>query len=97
MDDGDGTMAVGLTSYLPFANENVCFFSHLHVITYNKVHSEIEKFYFLSCHFTKRRDDSRLNDINATNLHMSDLILNESVAEDSANGAIQIQGTMSIN
>lgn len=96
MEDDDGTVSVGLTSYLPFADENMCFFDNAHVITYNKVHPEIERFYFLSCHFTQRADGMRLADITNTNQQMTNRIFNQNFG-DMANGAIVLEGPISIN
>lgn len=98
MEDPDGALSVGLTSYLPFADKNVCVFNDVHVITYNKVHPEIERFYFLSCHFTNRADTVRLEDISKTNLKMSDVIFNEMVTEvANGNGSTVVNGTATIN
>lgn len=97
MESDDGSITVGLTSYLPFADDNFCYLNDVHVITSSKVHPEIERFYFLSCHFTGVRDERRLEEISLTNMKMANMITDEIVEASSSNGSYVMEGTEAIN
>lgn len=95
----DGSIGVGVTSYLPFQvpEKQVCFLKDEHIVTLTPVAQEVENFYHFNCHFSIEADEERLDAIGQTNFALSNQFFDEEMTKRAANGAILGPASQAMN